>query len=274
MKRMTNVVRACVLTGYGINADRELETAFRLAGAEARRIYLADLIQAPDLLNGFDILAFPGGFSFGDHMGSGKVLADMFRRSFRSALEEYVARGNLIIGICNGFQVLVKMGILPNLTGNWTNEVSLIHNDSGKFEDRWVRVVFEPASRCVWTKGLTEMELPVRHGEGKLVTASEKALEEIVNGGLVAMSYAKRNGGESSENSEIGYPDNPNGSVRNIAGITDRSGRIFGLMPHPEAFVFPQHHPRWPRENVREGLGLRILRRGVTFARDAKGAGL
>ena len=191
-------VLACVVTGYGINADEELALAFRMAGAEARRVHAGDLVADPRLLGGFDILALPGGFSFGDHLGSGKVLAHLFRRSLRPALEEFVASGGLVIGVCNGFQVLVKMGLLPNLSCRWEPEVSLVHNESGVFEDRWVRVVFDPASPCVWTRGLAAMDVPVRHGEGRFVVADDRLRAELAAGHLAAVRYAPARRGRGS----------------------------------------------------------------------------
>jgi len=243
--------RACVITGFGINADEELALALRTAGADAERVHVSDLIECPSLVGSYRILAFPGGFSFGDHLGSGMVFAHLFRRHLKPALESFAAAGGLVIGICNGFQVLVKMGVLPNLSGTWEPEVSLIHNNSGRFVDRWVRVTFDPASPCVWTRGLACMDLPVRHGEGKLVAASEAILDQLESRRLVALRYI----------------DNPNGSVRDAAGICDPTGRIFGLMPHPEAFIRAENHPEWTRGGVRAGEGLGIFENGVRAAR-------
>ncbi|HTP57385.1 MAG TPA: phosphoribosylformylglycinamidine synthase subunit PurQ [Spirochaetia bacterium] len=248
-------VKVCVITGFGINADEELALAFEMAGARAQRVHEADLAGNPRLLDGYQILAFPGGFSFGDHLGSGKVFATLFRRSLGDAMEKFLRDGGLVIGVCNGFQALVKMGFLPDLAGAHSPEASLIHNDSGRFEDRWVRVGFEK-SPCVWTRGLSEMDLPVRHGEGKFVTDSPRVLEELESRGRVAARYL----GE-------GYPDDPNGSVNHIAGICDASGKIFGLMPHPEAFLFRENHPEWTRRPDLQGQGLAIFRNGVRAAR-------
>jgi phosphoribosylformylglycinamidine synthase len=265
--------RACVVTGYGINADEELALAFRMAGAGVEAVHAGDLVADPRLVGRFDILALPGGFSFGDHLGSGKVLAHLLRRSLRPALGEFVASGGLVIGICNGFQVLVKMGLLPDLSGGWEPEVSLVHNESGVFEDRWVRIAFDPGSPCVWTAGLPAMDVPVRHGEGRFVVAAPGVLADLRAGRLAAARYAPRDGGEGP----AGYPDNPNGSVDGIAGITDRTGRIFGFMPHPEAFLFRENHPEWtragpPRRRGGEGDGLAIFRRGVRAARSPRSA--
>jgi phosphoribosylformylglycinamidine synthase subunit PurQ / glutaminase len=262
--------RVCIVTGFGINADEELAYAFDRAGGEAVRVHVRDLIESPRLLSAFRILAFPGGFSFGDHLGSGKVFATLFRRTLGAELVEFIARGGLVLGICNGFQVLVKMGALPNLEGRGTQEVSLIHNDSGKFEDRWVRVRFEQSSRCVWTKGLSDMDLPVRHGEGKFVVRDGEAMRALTASGLVALRYTAGSAGGN----EVSYPDDPNGSDGHVAGICDLTGRVFGLMPHPEAFLHPENHPQWnvspaPSPHARRSLrgeGLRILANGVCAA--------
>jgi phosphoribosylformylglycinamidine synthase I len=271
-------VKVCVITGFGINADEELAQAFGMAGAEADRVHVSDLIEEPGRVLSYNILAFPGGFSFGDHLGSGKVFAILFKRNLKTVMEEFVASGGLVIGICNGFQVLVKMGLLPNLSGGWQQEVSLIHNDSGKFEDRWVRVSFDPASPCLWTRGLAPMDLQVRHGEGKFVVRSTEVLKALESRRLAVARYSSRDGTPAA------YPDNPNGSVAAIAGICDPSGRIFGIMPHPEAFLFPQTHPDWARERIawaRDRLspretasadlppGLAFIRGGVVAARES-----
>jgi phosphoribosylformylglycinamidine synthase len=255
-------VPACVITGFGINADDELCEAFGLAGAEVTRAHVNDLIDKPDRIRRYRILAFPGGFSFGDHLGSGKVFALLCKRNLRNAMEAFVTGGGLVIGICNGFQVLVKMGLLPNLSGAWEQEVSLIHNDSGKFEDRWVRVSFDPGSACLWTRGLDTLDMQVRHGEGKFVVRSPAVLQELESRGLAAVRYVSRDGGPPA------YPDNPNGSTADIAGICDGTGRVFGLMPHPEASLFKETHPEWSRGTAPELLGWEVIKAGV----DAAGA--
>jgi phosphoribosylformylglycinamidine synthase subunit PurQ / glutaminase len=262
--------RVCVITGYGINADEELARAFFLAGGEPHRVHMGDLIASPGQLSSFGILAFPGGFSFGDHLGSGKVFSTLFRRTLGAAIGELVSRGGLVIGICNGFQVLVKMGVLPNLSGTSSQEASLIHNDSGRYEDRWIRVQFDAASRCVWTRGLADMDLPVRHGEGKFVVKSPEDLEAYAARGLIALRYtARENGGAGGGEPGRGvpYPDDPNGSDGHVAGLCDPTGRVFGLMPHPEAFLHPENHPRWTILRPAEAEGLRIFRNGVLAAR-------
>ncbi|MCF7928928.1 MAG: phosphoribosylformylglycinamidine synthase subunit PurQ [Spirochaetales bacterium] len=251
------MVNCCILTGYGINADRELADAFVRAGAETASIHVQDLIENARLLDSFHILAFPGGFSFGDHLGSGKVLANLFRRNLKEDLDRFVASGKAVIGICNGFQALVKMGLLPNLAGNWEQEVSLVHNDHGLFEDRWVPLVFPSDSNSLWTKGLKETELPIRNGEGRFVVRSGDISRGLRDKGLVAVQYRK----------------NPNGSLEDIAGISDPSGRILGLMPHPEAFIRAEEHPSWNQRepSPHEPSGLSLIKNGVLYAADRFG---
>ena len=245
------MVKACVITGYGINADNELVTAFEWAGATAERIHITDLMEKPETLREFHILAFPGGFSFGDHLGSGLVFAHLFKQNLKDELTAFHREGKLIIGICNGFQVLTKMGALPNIAKGWTPEVTLIHNDTGIFENSWVEVEFNEQSPCVWTEGITAMDIPIRHGEGRFYTPSEEVLAGLEKDNLVALRYRDRN---------------PNGSQNRIAGITDPSGRILGLMPHPEGFLYCENHPKWSRENITTGEGMKIFRNGVAYA--------
>jgi phosphoribosylformylglycinamidine synthase subunit PurQ / glutaminase len=251
------LVKTCIITGFGINADIELKTAFELAGSEAERIHINDLIKKPEILKTFHIIGFPGGFSYGDHLGSGKVFGTLFKKNLKNELDSFVESGRIVIGICNGFQVLVKMGIAPNLNLKWEPEVSLIHNDSGKFEDRWVKLKLNSNSKCIWTKGITELDAPVRHGEGKFITDSESVLNTLEKENLVVFRY-------SAESGDVNYPDNPNGSVNNIAGICDRSGRIFGLMPHPEAFLYPENHPTGNFITT----GLEIFKNGVNYIKN------
>jgi phosphoribosylformylglycinamidine (FGAM) synthase-like amidotransferase family enzyme len=244
-------MKAYVISGYGFNSDAELAEAFTLAGADARRVHISDVLERPSLIHDAGILGFPGGFSFGDHLGSGKEIANLLRKYAKEELERFVASGKPLIGICNGFQVLAKLGIVPNASGAWESEASLIHNEGGAFIDEWVSVEAEAGSPCVWTKGLPPLELPIRHGEGRFVAKDEATLDSLEKRGLVALRYAG---------------SNPNGSSRSIAGVTDPSGLVLGLMPHPECFLWPEHHPRWRRERVLR-TGLEIFKRGVASAR-------
>lgn len=245
-------VKTAVITGYGINADYELEEAFLQAGSEADRIHINDLIREKERLKLYQILAFPGGFSFGDHISSGLVFANLCRKHLLNTFYDFIDKGKLIIGICNGFQVLVKMGILPNAGKKWEQEVSLVHNDSGEFIDTWVRVEVNKSNTSLWTKGVQSIELPIRHGEGKFIVKNEAVLRFLTEKRCVALTYAE---------------NNPNGSVHNIAGITDVSGRIFGLMPHPEAYLLPQNHPGWPRDRRNDQSGLVFFKNAVQFVK-------
>lgn len=257
--------RALVLTGFGINCDYETEVAFNLAGAGAGRVHVNDLIDSPALLERFQILAVPGGFSFGDNIASGKVLANKLKYRLGEAFLDFLRADRLVIGICNGFQVLVKLGVLPGGDNkNVRQTATVTFNDSGKFEDRWVRLQAEPGSRCVFTRGMDWLELPVRHGEGKFYVGDRALLEKLGHGGQLALRYSMPDGSRPAA-----YPANPNGSEEDIAGICDPSGRIFGLMPHPEAFVTRYQHPRWTRDNGdgEEGRGLKIFRNAVEYFR-------
>jgi phosphoribosylformylglycinamidine synthase len=255
------VVKVLVLTGFGINCDLETQHAFRAVGADAERIHLNDIILGEKRLGDYEILAFPGGFSFGDDIASGKVLANKFKHHLKKELEEFVHSGKLVIGICNGFQALVKMGLLPALDGNYfSQQATLTFNDSGRFEDRWVWLKVNPASKCVFTKGIEKLYLPVRHGEGKFV-ADQRVLERLKKQGQVVAQYT------DPEGKLAGYPWNPNGSLENIAGVCDETGRVYGMMPHPEAFNHFTNHPRWTRgEFSGEGMGIPVFRNAVEYA--------
>jgi len=244
------MVRAGIITGFGINADEELVQAFRMAGAETDLCHISDVIEEPGSIHKYHILGFAGGFSFGDHIGSGLVFAHLCRQHLKQELSRFISEGRIVIGICNGFQVLVKMGMLPNLREDWTQEVSLIHNDSGVFEDSWVSVECSSRSPCIWTRGISRIELPIRHGEGRFICGDSAIRKSLQDEGLIALTYADRN---------------PNGSELGIAGITDRTGLILGLMPHPEAFLVPQNHPRWLRECPPSGEGLKFFQNGVNY---------
>ena len=256
--------KALVLTGYGINCDMETQHAFELAGADAERIHITDLVSGTCMLSEYHILAFPGGFSFGDDIASGKVLANMIKYNLGGYIQEFIDDGKLILGICNGFQAMVKMGLLPAFGGNYNSqEVTLTFNDSGRFEDRWVYLKGNRNSRCVFTKGIESIYLPVRHGEGKFIARSSQVLARLKKGNHIVFQYVDREGNKS------GYPINPNGSVDDIAGICDETGRIFGLMPHPEAFQHRTNHPRWTREELpEEGEGVAIFRNAVEYVKE------
>lgn len=241
-------VKAGILTGFGINADVELLQAFEMAGAQAELLPVSSLVDEPQRLKGLQILGFPGGFSFGDHLGSGRVLAQLVKQRLKDELSAFVDRGGLVLGVCNGFQTLVKMGILPNLKGDWTPETTLIGNDCGVFQDRWVGVRYHSENKSPWIRGLKDADLPIRHGEGRFQVNDSAVLSALHEQNLVAVTYRG---------------PNPNGAVDAIAGITDPTGQIFGLMPHPEAFVNRLNHPHWRRKTDLGPLGLEIFRNGV-----------
>jgi len=237
-------VKALVLTGYGLNCDHETAYAFELAGARAERVHINSLIDGSRRLADFQIMAFVGGFSWGDDHGAGVIQAVRMRTRIGDTILRFVADGNLVIGICNGFQALVNLGLLPGLDDDYQSRtVALTTNDCGRFRDDWVHLAVNPDSPCVFTRGIERMELPVRHGEGKLF-AEPAVLDRLRAGGQVVLQYALPDGALARGE----FPFNPNGSVYDIAGICDPSGRILGLMPHPEAYNHWTNHPNWTRE--------------------------
>ena len=249
--------KAAILYGYGINCDHETQYGFELAGADARRIHINQLIENPAILGDHQILAVPGGFSFGDDLGAGKVLALKLKYRLGDSLNAFLNNGKLAIGICNGFQVLVKLGILPGLAPN-KQEATLTNNDNGRFQDRWINLRVNQASPCVWTKGIDRLFLPIRHGEGKFA-ADDGVLAEVLRLNLAALQYCDPDGHLK------GYPHNPNGSAANIAGVCDPTGRVFGMMPHPEGFMFSEQDPFWTRRGLREPQGRQIFKNAVDF---------
>lgn len=242
----------------------ETQHAFKIAGGDAERVHLTDLIKGTKKLSDYHILAFPGGFSFGDDIASGKVLANMIKYNLGEEIQEFIKAGKLIIGICNGFQAMVKMGLLPAFNGDYcTQDVTLTFNDSGRFEDRWVHLEGSKSSRCAFTKGINSIYLPVRHGEGKFMAKTPEVLARLKKNNHIVFQYVDREG------KLAGYPFNPNGSVENIAGICDETGRVFGMMPHPEAFQHRTNHPAWTREDLpEEGAGVAIFRNAVEYVKE------
>ncbi|MCX8065683.1 MAG: phosphoribosylformylglycinamidine synthase subunit PurQ [Candidatus Hydrogenedentes bacterium] len=257
------MVKVIVLTGFGINCEKETAHAFYKAGAEPLLIHLNDLLENPTILDTSHIFSIPGGFSFGDDIASGRILANRLKYRLESQILKFIRDGKLIIGICNGFQVMVKMGILPLFDNKFEQNVTLSHNDSGRFEDRWVKLKINTKSPCVWTTNIDFIELPVRHGEGKFISKDSKILNELHSKNQIVLQYARDR--DTLANGE--YPLNPNGSVDDIAGICDPSGRILGMMPHPEAFWDMTLHPQWNRKKLKgEGEGMKIFRNGIEYA--------
>lgn len=238
--------RVCILTTDGINRDQETAHAFSLVGASAQRVHVNELAARPKLLDDVAILAIPGGFSYGDDISAGRVLAVELAARLGETVRRFIDRDGLVMGICNGFQVLVRSGLLPFGTLG-TQAVSLARNTSGHFECRWVRLRVE-SSESLFTEGCggQTWEFPIAHGEGRIV-AEPSVLDAIEARGHVTLRYVDENGSPT-----MAYPVNPNGSPAAIAGLTDATGRVFGLMPHPECSAEPHHHPNWRRRDSRE----------------------
>ncbi len=245
-------VRTLVITGYGTNCEVESAHAARQAGSDVTDIvFFSDIAAGRTRIEAYNFLIFPGGFLDGDDLGAAQAAAVRWKHAktgdgeaLLSQLKAFFEAGGLILGICNGFQLLVKLGLLPALGGAYfTRQVSLANNDSARFEDRWVTLAANPQSPCVFTRGITRLDLPVRHGEGKLVPMEPAVLDEMARTGAVALAYADPATGAPT----MDYPANPNGSPLSIAGLTDPTGRILGLMPHPEAFNHPTNHPGYTR---------------------------
>ena len=261
-------IRALILRTAGTNCDQETAYAFEASGAQAELVHINRLFEKPAALNQYQILAIPGGFTYGDDLAAGRVLANELKYKVWQQVNKFIADGKLIIGICNGFQVLVKAGLLPGGAGTEQQEVTLTLNDSGKFEDRWVYLKTQNSKlknqKCVWTQNLPEIiYLPVAHGEGKFVVKEDAVLARLQQSGQIVFQYC------GSDGNSAGYPVNPNGSLDDIAGICDETGRVFGIMPHPERHFFFEHHPYWTRlaKKAACGDGAQIFKNGVEYAK-------
>ena len=258
-------IKVLVITGFGLNCERETAAACKLVGAAPEQVHLNDLIAGRHKLEEYQFLVFIGGFSFGDHLGSGTVFANRVKFRLHDQLEKFVADGKLVMGICNGFQTLTRLGMVPALNGDYFSQtVALAHNDSGVFRDDWCTLKADPASPCVFTRNMETVRLPLRHGEGKFV-ADPAVLAEIEAKHLAAVRYVNDDGTLATE-----FPANPNGSLNSIAGVCDPTGRIFGLMPHPEAFLSPYNSPTWTADKAagkvaEEGDGVAFFRNAVAY---------
>ena len=252
-------VRVLVLRAPGTNCDAETAFAFEQAGATASLVHINHFIRGEQRLSDYQIIAIPGGFTYGDDISAGKVLANELRLKLGDDVLRFVEDGGLILGICNGFQVLMKAGILPRAEGDGLPKLTLTANDSGKFECRWVYMGVNKESPCIFTRGMDSLYLPVAHAEGKFV--ADPAVLPDLN---VVVYYTDEDG-----NRGAGYPYNPNGSVDDIAGICDTSGRVFALMPHPERHIRGTQHPQWTRRGAKElGDGFQIFLNAVEWARN------
>jgi phosphoribosylformylglycinamidine synthase I len=271
---MTKRVRSIVITGYGTNCEMETAHACRLAGSdEVDIVHINELLFGEKRLDDYHFLNLAGGFLDGDDMGSAKAGANRIIHAkvknsgerLHDQVLQFIADGKLILGVCNGFQLLIKLGLLPAFGGNYAcQNVTITYNDSGRFEDRWVYLKINRDAPCIFTKHVDGLYFPVRHGEGKVVTESDAVLEQLHRDNHIVMQYSDKDYKEAVTD----YPANPNGSVDAIAGICDKTGRIFGMMPHPEAYLHYTNHPRWTREDLtEEGMGLLIFRNAIEFIR-------
>lgn len=261
-------IRILLLRTAGTNCDRELAHAFTLAGAGSVTVdalHINALLKDPGQLANYQILGFPGGFSYGDDIASGKILANQIIHYLKAPLRQFIDEGKLVIGICNGFQVLVKCGLLPGpipqLAAADTHPTTLTYNTSGKFEDRWVRIK-SLSTICKWIVPGTVFDVPVAHGEGRFVTRDAAVLEALKANDQIAFQYVDETG-----NAATLYPANPNGSSEAIAGICDLTGRVLGLMPHPERIVEPVNHPHFTRGTAHAG-GLQVFQTALAYIRE------
>ena len=271
-----------ILRAPGTNCDKETAFAFETAGATTETLHVNRLLESPALLDRFQILCIPGGFSFGDDVAAGQIFAVQMRHHLAGRLADFKTAGKLILGICNGFQVIIKSGILLDDEPPHGPPATLTYNDSGKYEDRWVRLGVA-GEKCVFLRGIERMYLPVAHGEGKFIARDGAALARLEAAGQLALRYtslslsAQGAGGDHSPlpvprspspvpRPPLPFPDNPNGSMADVAGVCDATGRVLGLMPHPERHLDPTHHPRWTRgEAGPVGDGLQLFTNAVQY---------
>lgn len=264
--------KTLILRTAGTNCDAETAHAFELAGADSELIHINRLLKEPQSLDEYQILALPGGFSYGDDIAAGRILANQIAHHLSEPFHRFVEAGKPIIGICNGFQVLIKTDLLPGpIAGRSGQSCTLTHNDCGRFVDRWVHLS-PRANNCIWTAGLSNLELPIAHGEGKFIISDEKIRQAMWENQQVAMVYVKE---DSSPAGGI-FPDNPNGSMDDIAGVCDSSGLVFGLMPHPERYVDALQHPAWTRKRppIMGGQGLALFHNALRHVQQRVGAGI
>jgi len=257
---MTQTPRAIVLRAAGINCDQEARSACEKAGFAAEIVHVNRVIEKKELLKEFHFLIVPGGFSFGDDLGAGKVLANELKARLMPELREFVRDGKLVMGICNGFQILVKAGILPDPMDGSSSRLTLANNDSGRFVDRWIHLKVS-STKSEFLKVEEVIDLPIAHGEGKFLPSDAQALARWEQGGQLVLKYV------DPEGREAGYPWNPNGSVLGVAGMCDPTGRVLGLMPHPERFQDAVNHPQWTRRKDIQPDGLKFFRNAREYVK-------
>lgn len=247
-----NKPKVIIMSGYGLNCEEETKFAFEWAGGVADIVHINDLIENPKILSRYDILAFPGGFSYGDDTGSGKAYANKFKNHLSLELEKFLKRDTLVVGICNGFQIITNLGILPG---------ALTHNKGGKYIDRWVDLKVEK-NNSPWLKGIKDISLPIAHGEGRYIIG--KGFKALKDNKQIALTYTK---GDICKFQNL--EKNPNGAEHDIAGVLGYNGRVFGLMPHPERAMFFHHRSDWQLKKTKgvqeEGLGLKIFRNAINY---------
>jgi phosphoribosylformylglycinamidine synthase len=264
----TAAPRVLILRAPGTNCDEETGYAFEQAGAVAERLHINRLIENPTLGERFQILCLPGGFSFGDDIAAGRILASRLSKHLGGLIRDFCDGDRLVLGVCNGFQVLMRLGILTEGLAD-KQVATLTWNDHGRFEDRWVHLRTDQTARrptpCVFLKGIDRMYLPMAHAEGKFVTISADVRNQLAAAGQLALRYTTPDGQLRDE--PLDFPHNPNGAEANVAGLCDPSGRIFGLMPHPERHLDPTHHPFWTRRESQpeRGDGYQMFKNAVDY---------
>ena len=263
--------KTLILRTAGVNCDAETAHAFELAGASAEFLHVNQLLEQSSVLGEYQLLAIPGGFSYGDDIAAGRIFANQIRHHLADVFNAFIEAQKPIIGICNGFQVLVKTDFLPGrVAGREGQNCTLTNNDCGRFTDRWIKLLGR-SRKCVWTSGIDRLELPIAHGEGKFVPADDTVRKALWDNDQVALVYSKDDGSPANG----AFPDNPNGSVDDIAGVCDASGLVFGLMPHPERFVDAIQHPAWGRRGKSgDGEGLAVFQNAVRHVTQAVGSGV
>jgi len=252
--------KVLILRAPGTNCDQETAFAFDLAGGQSEFIHINQLIEKPAIVEDYQILCLPGGFSYGDDIAAGRILGSQMQSRLFDVLSDFHASGKLILGICNGFQILIKSGFLLAADDDGL-PATLTWNESGRFVDCWVNLKTDN-EKCVFLKDVDQMYLPIAHAEGKFVPRSDSILDQLSSNNQLALKYCRPGG----LNGHVPYPHNPNGSTAHVAGVCDETGRIFGLMPHPERHIDPTHHPRWTREGLAEkGEGLIVFENAVGY---------
>lgn len=252
--------KALIITGYGINCEEETARVFEINGATSEIVHINDLIDGTRKLQDYQIMAFPGGFSYGDDTGSGNAMANRIKNNLQDDFLKFANEDKLIIGVCNGFQMLVNLGLVPALNKNYgKREVALMHNAQARYECRWIYLK-QTSEKCIWTRGIGLIHLPIAHGEGNFY-ADPETLKQIQDGDQIAFKYVKEDGSEANQE----FPFNPNGAMEDIAGICDTTGRILGMMPHPERFNSFTNEDGWTLEKEK------LIREGKPLPKDGKG---